>query len=421
MARRRGFFAEIQHQQQLAARRQAQQERAAVREYNQAVLARERAANARRRAVDAERRATAAEQARLEKQAAAAYVAEREAEAAEITARAQAQQQEIETLLAATLEIDDWVDLTHLHQVFDPPPFDAGQLAVRTPAPTYSPLPPQPRFTPPARPSGLSGRLGGQRKYETQLAEAHSEYSNRLAGWDSSLEKICASNAAIRDRWRRDEADRIARLSRAAREHEAQLRVQKDRIRKTNVELDQLITDLASGVGSAVEQYVAIVLANSTYPESFDVDYEHEFIVEDRELSVIVLVPRPDDFPSIRSVRYVKAKDELSTTRLSATELKRRYNSAVYQTALRTPHEVFEADRKKIVDAISLTVSVDAVDPATGRDRRVPLVQLAVDRSGFLAIDLSRVEPLETLRHLAAAVSKNPYALTPLAGQGVRG
>lgn len=421
MARRRGFFAELQHQQQLAAKRQAQQQRLAVRQYNQAALARQRAASAHRRASEAARRSTAAEQARLNKQMAAAYVAECEAEAAEKTAEAIAHQQEIEELLAATLEFDDWVDLTRLRQVYEPTPLDAGTLTAETPVPTYIPIPPRPHFYAPEQPTGLSAKLGGQRKYEAQLAAAHAQYASNMTYWHGQLNDLFTRNGVARQAWLANEFDRLTRLEQARRDHTTAQQSRREEIQRANSELDQLIADLRNGDGRALEQYVGIVLANSTYPEEFQVDYDYEFITADRELAVTVLVPTPDQFPSVKAVRYIKAKDEFTTTRLSTAELKRRYNRAVHQTALRTPHEVFEADREAIIDAISLTVAVDTVDPATGHDRRVPLAQLAVDRQSFLAIVLSRVEPIETLKHLAAAVSQNPYGLIPLAGQGVRG
>lgn len=421
MARRRGFFAELHHQQQLAARKQAQQQRLAVRQYNQAALARQRAASAHRRAAEAARRATTAEQARLNKQMAAAYVAECEAEAIEKTAGAVAQLQEIEDLLTATLEVDDWVDLTRLRQTFVPAAFDAGALTTTTPTPAYIPIPPRPVFYEPDRPSGLSAKLGGQRKYEAQLANAHAQYAHAVTHWHSQLNDLFARNGATRRRWLATEFDRLTRLQQAHLDHNITDQQRHEEIRRANTELEQLIADLRHRDGRALEQYVGIVLANSTYPEAFQVDYDYEFNVEDRELAVTVLVPAPEEFPSTKSVRYVKARDEYTTTPLSASERKRRYNNAVYQSALRTPHEVFEADREGIIEAISLTVALDTVDPATGHDRRVPLIQLAVDRPSFLALDLARVEPPETLKHLAAAVSKNPYALVPLAEQGVRG
>jgi restriction system protein len=170
-----------------------------------------------------------------------------------------------------------------------------------------------------------------------------------------------------------------------------------------------------------MDEYVGIVLASSVYPESFEVSYDHSFDASDRELRVTVLAPHPDAFPTTKAFRYNKTTDEITATTLPAAEVKRRYASAIAQTALRTAHEVFEADREEIIDSIALTVAVDTVDAATGHDTRIDLVRLATDRADFLPIDLARVEPTATLAHLAAAVSKNPYGLVPMANHGVRG
>ena len=50
----------------------------------------------------------------------------------------------------------------------------------------------------------------------------------------------------------------------------------------------------------------------------------------------------------------------------------------------------------------------------------IPFVELAVERETFIEFDLTEVVPTATLAYLKAAVSKNPYALTPVSTGGVR-
>jgi restriction system protein len=88
--------------------------------------------------------------------------------------------------------------------------------------------------------------------------------------------------------------------------------------------------------------------------------------------------------------------------------------------ALRSIHEVFEADRRGLIKTISLTVGTETIDPATGRHTYVPFVVVGAEREAFLTFDLSAVVPESTLSHLGAAVSKNPYALAPADTTGVR-
>jgi len=74
------------------------------------------------------------------------------------------------------------------------------------------------------------------------------------------------------------------------------------------------------------------------------------------------------------------------------------------------------------VDSISLAGGVEHIDPATGQEAFTPLIAVAVDRQTFSNIDLARVTPAETLKHLNAVVSKNPHALAGIdTSAGVRG
>jgi restriction system protein len=133
-------------------------------------------------------------------------------------------------------------------------------------------------------------------------------------------------------------------------------------------------------------------------------------------------VPPPDVLPAVKEYKYVRAKDEITSTSLPQNDVKERYRNAVTQVAVRSIHEVFEADRAGWIQSVSLTVATDTLDVATGQPKRVPLVAAAADRQTFGAFDLANVVPAATLQHLGAQVSKNPYDLIGIdSSKGVRG
>ncbi len=106
---------------------------------------------------------------------------------------------------------------------------------------------------------------------------------------------------------------------------------------------------------------------------------------------------------------------------MTAKATKERYANAVWQVALRTLHEVFEADRSGKIRSISLTVATSTISASIGRPQEVPLVVVAADRETFSDLDLSKVVPQATLKHLGAAMSKSPFDLLPAdTGAGVR-
>ena len=141
-----------------------------------------------------------------------------------------------------------------------------------------------------------------------------------------------------------------------------------------NQALDTLNANLGYGAADAVEEYVSLVFANSAYPAHFPVEHDFEFDPTTAELRLRVLVPGPDKVPATSAYKYAKSSDEITSTSLSQKACKDRYADAVHQVALRSMHEVFEADRRGLIKTISLEVGTETIDPATGREAYVPFV-----------------------------------------------
>jgi restriction system protein len=118
--------------------------------------------------------------------------------------------------------------------------------------------------------------------------------------------------------------------------------------------------------------------------------------------------------PSVKAYKFVKSKDEVTTSARPATNIKALYAGVIVQIALRTLHEIFESDRSGQVDTVVLNCVVDTVDPAVGKPIRPVLLSVRTARSVFSELDLSQVEPVACLRHLGAGVSKSPSELTPV-------
>jgi restriction system protein len=123
----------------------------------------------------------------------------------------------------------------------------------------------------------------------------------------------------------------------------------------------------------------------------------------------------------VKAYKYVASKADITSTNLTAKAQRDRYAAAVSAVTLRLVHEVLEADRENKIWAISLTVGVDRISPATGNPETVPLVAVACSREVFTGMELSNVEPTAALDHLGAAVSKKPWDLVAIAAhRGVR-
>lgn len=417
MARRSSGMAQLQRSLKAAAREVERRERAAVSERNAAVRKAEQARKAEERARAAAQRANEQERKRLEKEAAAAHVAAMEADVEERNAELAEIFDEIDSLLQATLDVDDYVDLETLRQVAEHPPFDRTDLETPVPLPPPIPEPPQPVMPTVEAPRGLLGR---KKKLEQAQAEAQAQYDAQVRAYQEQMQLLPQQREAAVRAHAEAEERRTQELAKERARYEAECEQREAEVVEANRELDTLIANLGYGTVDAVQEYVSIVLANSIYPENFPVEHDAEFDPATAELTLSVLIPPPDAVPSTKAFKYVKARDELTETALSQKACKDRYLAAVEAVTLRTLHEIFEADRRGLIKTVALDVGIHTIDPATGKPTEILFAAVGAERDAFMEIDLSAVVPAATLQHLGAAVSKNPYGLVAVKASGVR-
>jgi len=416
---RRGFFAELQHQSRVSAQKAASAHKQAVKDHQNAVRQAEQLRKAAQRLQENMARSSAAEQKRMEREAKEAHVAAMEAEVEEKNKKLEDDYSEIDGILEATLGVDDFVDISSLRAQVLHPPFDPKGLDMQVPVPAPIPVPIQPEFVSPDQPKGFAA-IFGKTKFAEAVAKAQGQHNQALLEWHLKREQVLAQQKDADAAHARAETDRVALLERAKSEYAEACAAREAEAVEQNRRLEEFIANLGYGTAEAVQEYVSIVLSNSVYPECFPISHDFSFEPAVAELKLKVLVPGPDKVPEVKAYKYAKSSDEITSTNLSQKACRDRYEGAVHQVALRSIHEVFEADRRGLIKTISLTVGTETIDPATGRLAYIPFVVVGAEREKYLAFDLSAVVPAMTLAHLGAAVSKNPYALGSADLTGVR-
>ena len=356
MARRRGFFAELQYQNQLAARERAQAERAYARAHAAAVREAEQAQRRAERAAVAAARASAAEQKVAEREAKRLHEESRLAEVEALNTELAETADELESILSATLTVDDFVDLEDLRVSASHPPFPRADLEVPSPAVVPASAPPEPVFVEPEAPKGLGSMFGGKKKHAAAVAQAREAFDAEHREWEAEAAAVPVRQL---EQMQQRDLQRMRELQAARDAYARECEAREAEVAQANEKLDELICGLAAGEPGAVQEYVGIVLGNSVYPEILAVEHDYEFDPDTRELTLTALVCPPDRLPTEKDYRYVKAKDEITATALPKKDLKERYASVVHQVALRTLHEIFEADRAGKIQTITLQVATD--------------------------------------------------------------
>jgi restriction system protein len=165
----------MQYQNQLAEKRRLQAQRAAARANEAAIREAEQAQKRAERAAAQYARATEAQKKEAEREAKRWHQEMRLAEVASRNARLEQVRDELDSLLAATLDVDDFVDLEELRVAAEHPPFGRSDLEAPTPLPELVSAPDEPVFVEPEAPKGLGG-LFGKKKHAEAVAAARVEF-----------------------------------------------------------------------------------------------------------------------------------------------------------------------------------------------------------------------------------------------------
>jgi restriction system protein len=393
-----------------ADRERVRKANAAVREQNAALKEEARQTKARELAIKRSAIGNERDRKAWEKEVKAAHVSSQEAEVDLMNAQVNDMFDALDGLLEATIEVDDYIDLKTLLKSEETTPFDRPELEEAVPPPLPPRLPSEPKYKEPPQPKGFFGKkkkLAAAIKSET---EAHAAARKK---WEKVVTNLQDGQKADLEKHAEGEALRVETLA-------AEKTRFRSEIETYNASVESFITNLSYGDADAIQEYIALVVENSNYPEHFPVRHDFSFDPSTAELSMQVSILSPNEFPAVKSYKYVKTSDEIRATELSVAEKKKRYCSAIYQVAIRSLHEVFEADRRDLIQTISLEVGTIEKEPATGKTEFLAFVGVSAGKEPFMEFDLSGLVPLATLNHLGAAISKDPLNLVSVDVKGIR-
>jgi len=365
-----GLLADLQREAERERRLREQEERRAL------------------RALEKVQREAERQAAREEKERKRIYVEQRIDEATKLNAQLANRVSELEGLLVATLSVDDHIDLDSLKSRYTESPFDDRGLSRETPRPELRQV----------KPLGTLGSLvpGAKAKYEAEVNRANEEYAQEIGAWE------------------KHQAERIEALTRAREVHEEKVTEERKAVETANAAIDAFKEKLKAGEPAAIVDYLGMVLERSRYPDDFPRSHKIAFVPESKQVVVEHDLPSFEAIPEAKEHRYIKARDEITSSVRPITQRKALYASVIAQVALRTIHELLEADRLGHTETIVYNGMVDSIDKRTGQPARICLMSLRTTRDTFEALQLDLVDPQECLKGLGAGVSTKPAELAPV-------
>lgn len=347
--------------------------------------------------------------------------------AKERTSEAIKLQQEIDNILLFTLGIDDridWENLKNKKRFKIPNPknqlnHELNKLIIPR-KPKYKKAPIEPLKTEFQPSLTLLDKIFKSRA-EKKIQQANNQFELARANWEKEKNEIEQFNKMI------EQQDQEAILT---------LKNQSDEIRKkfdlleiewkeseivfykeqelANLEVEKLKSLYLEHNPQSVINYCELVLNNSVYPDFIAKDFDLEYIKDSKLLLIEFVLPAPDDLPTLTEVRYVATTKELKEHHLSETQKAKKYDTLVYNIALRTLHEIFEADQANAIEIVVFNGWVRATNKATGKVENSCIVSIQVKKDEFLEINLSQIDPKACFKNLKGIGSSKLSGITAI-------
>ena len=318
----------------------------------------------------------------------------KEASAQEMTSDCRDALESIETLLAKTLDVDDTVDWDGIknNDVF------STRKPKKTRGVKISAEPEQTQYT--TKPPFLMVLMGKKSKHIESQEES---FKIALKEWEQNKAKIEKKNRVADDKYiesiKQWESDRYKFNNKQT---------------EFNQKIDEFKVSYQEKNPEAIAEYCEIVLNNSIYLDSFPKNFEIQYNKSNGILIVELQLPNIQNIPNKTMVKYVKARDEFEEKFLSQSAHSQLFDSAIYQIALRTIHELFEADTINAILSVSFNGLVVGIDPATGQKETKCIVSVQANKDEFLKINLANINPKLCFKSLKGVGSSKLSTITPI-------
>ncbi len=225
---------------------------------------------------------------------------------------------------------------------------------------------------------------GADDRYKRKLKEAEEKYRKAV----SQFEK--------------EEAERKVEFERMKKEYEEKRAAFLVEAQKHNQEVEKMRELYFKGDYDAIIYYNGLVLERSEYPDGFPQEFDIAYDSEQKALKIEYKFPPLSIVPPLKELKYLKKNNELKEIQRKDTEISNLYKDIIIAIALRSLHEIFEADQESHVNVIEFEGHSELIDKATGRQMNL---LITTTKEEFNKIDLALIDKMTCFRELGGKVT----------------
>lgn len=226
--------------------------------------------------------------------------------------------------------------------------------------------------------------------------------------YEDNLQRVAMSYNSAVTLWKAEEQARVQNLARSRTQHDKAMATFLSKVKERDDYIDEFAANYQRGQTEAVEEYCRLVLERSDYPDSFPRLFTLSYVPASRQLVVELILPDVSIVPTVAEYSYVQKTDEIREKLRKPAEIKALYQDLIASIALRTVHEMMEADQADNIDVVCVNGHVEALNCSNGRHEKKCLVSVQTTKNDFMSINLRYVDRSICLRNLGAQVSRDP-------------
>lgn len=202
--------------------------------------------------------------------------------------------------------------------------------------------------------------------------------------------------------WEKQETIRTSEIDKLKKEYEEKKRTFLLESQKHNQEIAQLKQSYFDGDPASILHYNELVLDRSEYPDEFTHDFVVSYDIEGKILNISFDFPPLNIIPQLKELKYIKKENVLKEIPRKDTEINSIYRNIIAAMALRTIHEVFEADQASHICTVEFEGQSDLIDKASGQ--KIKLL-ISTTKDQFSKINLALIDTLTCFKELGGRFS----------------
>jgi restriction system protein len=223
--------------------------------------------------------------------------------------------------------------------------------------------------------------------------------------------RIAAKFAQARKEWVDLVAERSLQAETATKRYKEKLAAWEETARGRTEAINNWREQYLAGVPESIREYCKFVLGESNYPDSFPAEAAVDYAADSRTLVVDYSLPDVSAVPTLKEVKFIASREALQEVHVSEAWLNRTYDSILFQIALRSVYEIFQADAAKAIDSMVFNGWVNSINKANGKEVNGCILSLHAKKAEFMDINLANVDPKACFKNLKGVSAAKLIAL----------